>query len=270
MRQPTWLATNSGWGSYRATFPPLQTDAMVARLMWMPPGQRSPWHGSGGWPEMGQPVPPLGDGAIFLAVEGEVEFSAGGATFAMEPKDVLLVNAVVYSYQNTSLAHCLFWTVQPRRRSTPAPADDEGDQVVWRGDPAASALSGSHPYYDAEPPPAPDALDRMSIVPWRDQRRAEIAWHGEWGSHWGAYPAIEAGVCGRMVRVPAGQRTAPRTADHDVLLLGVDDGAVEVEVDTDHCSVGTRDALLIPAGQAFSYLNAGSRDALAFEVWPRA
>lgn len=269
MREPTWLPMNSGWGSHRATFPPIRTAELVARLMWMPAGQQSPWHGSGGWPELGQPFPPLGDGSIFLNVEGEVEFLAGGASFEMEPKDVLLVNAVVYSYRNTSLANCLFWTVQPDRHGTGAGGGEDGG-AVWEGDPAASAMSGSHPYYDAEPPPAPDALDRMSIVRWRDYRRDEITWHGEWGSHWGAYPVIEAGVRGRMVRIPAGQRTAPRTAGHDVLFLGVDDGAVEVELGAEPAPVGTRDALLVPAGLPFSCLNPGTRDALVFEVWPRA
>lgn len=269
VREATWLPMNSGWGSHRASFPPIRTDDLVARLMWMPPGQRSPWHGSGGWPELGQPFPPLSDGAIFVNVEGQVAFEAGGATFDLEPNDVLVVNAVVYSYYNASLCDSLFWTIQPRRdRPHPANAATPGGEPVWQGDAHASAMSGSHPYYDSEPPPASDALERMRALHWADYRRQAIDWHGDWGAHWGAYPLVEAGVRGRMLRVPAGQHTDSISAELDTLLLGIGADAVDVVVGDRHCGLASRDALLVPAGIPFSILNPGLCDALCFEMQP--
>jgi hypothetical protein len=270
LRDPMWLEANTGWGSHRLSYPAIQSSELTARLLRMPAGQRSPWHGSAGWPELGAPFPPVGDGCIFFNVEGEVEFFAGGSSFLMKPCDMLLINAVVYSYQNPGFSDVLFWTLQPNRSATMesiSKAPHAGH--VWQGDPLATRMIGSHPYYDSEPSHSLEDLDRISVIHWDDYRRAEIAWHGEWGSHWGTYPLLGAEVQGRMIRVPAGQRVQRNELPHEVLFLGTRYGSLDFHIERSVCPLGIRDALVVPAKQSFKCVNVGSDEALVFEVWPR-
>jgi hypothetical protein len=263
LREPAWLAENTGWGSHRATHPQTRGATLRGGLVRMPAAQRSPWHGSGGWPEFGEAFPPVGAGSLYFNVEGEVDFDAGGRSFRMAPLDILLINAVVYSYVNPGFSDVFFWTLHPLPVTSGEVDEDSGPP--WDGDPDANMV-GSHPYYACEPVPRPDTLDRISVVHWDDYRRGEIEWHGDWGSHWGAYPAVRTGLEGRMLRFPPGQRAQVRQVGSEVLLLGAGPGPVDVLVEESVYSVGSKDSLLIPEGVGFSCVNSGSSDRLLFEV----
>src|SRR5258706_15040076 len=95
-RSPVWHEENTGWGSQRAMFPKIPTQSTDLRMDYilMPSGQRSPWHGSGGWPRLGDPFPPLGYGFVFPLFEGEVEWSVGGEVFSLKPLDMIVLNVV--------------------------------------------------------------------------------------------------------------------------------------------------------------------------------
>jgi hypothetical protein len=234
-------------------------------LVRMPPAQRAPWHGSGGWPELGEPFPALNDGCFFVNLVGEVDFLAGGKSFAMVPNDVLVINAVVYSYVNPGETDTFFWTLHPRSFDYRNGASAGGE--IWEADPAAEEMNGSHPYYGySEPAPRPDVLDRIRVVRWEDTRRQEIDWQGEWGSHWGAYPMLRNGLHGRIIRVPSGQVSKPQSLERETVYLGLGSTPVEIVHGTEHYPLVATDAFVAPEGDSIQLANAGSADAIVFEV----
>ena len=269
LQEPEWLV-NSGWGTHRAGHRRLSSSQLAVRLFRMPGGQRAPWHGSGGWPEMDEPFPPVGADSIYLAVSGEVDFHAGGREFRMRPFDMLLINAVVYSYFNPGFEDARFWVLNRRGVdwSRQPAAYGESEMVRWRGDPSAPLMVGSHPYYDAEPPPQPDALQRIRLRPWEEYRRSPITWTGEWGSTWGAYPFVDVALKARFLRVPAGQVAHREGAQHDITFIGVTDTPLSVDIDGQNYSVSREDVLMVPPGSDFKLVNPGEGEVLLFELWP--
>lgn len=269
LQHPAWLANNTGWGSYRASHPAVQGEEVRGVLFRLPPGQRSPWHGASGWPSLGQPFPGIGAGAIYLAVQGEIDFGAGGAVHRMQARDMVVVNAVVYQYANTASEDALFWTLRNNKVQGAGPGGQTPPSSrIWQGDDSAETLLGNdQPYYgQKEPEHFPEETERLVLIRWHDYRRQPIEWHGDWGHVWGSYPPVEVDVSARFLRVPSGQVTEPQTRPRETLLIGVDNIPVEVAVDTDVMTVGSHDAVLVPRDTAFRLINAESREAIVFEM----
>jgi quercetin dioxygenase-like cupin family protein len=264
-RNPRWLPLNTGWGSFRATHGPIRGQRVRAGLVRMPPAQRSPWHGSGGWPELGQPFPPVGWGCFFVCISGEVDFYAGGREFQLRENDVLKINAVVYSYANPGESDVWFWTVHPLDN----PPDAEAKGETWEGDPSASGTLGSHPYYDEEPSHRPGVLDRISLVSWDNYRRLQIAWQGQWGALGGYYPEVSVGLHGRMLRIPAAQafEIQPKT---ETLFLGTGSSPAELKTDFRVRSIELGAAAIVPAGLRVTLANPHGTDSLIYEIRARA
>src|SRR5258707_12682603 len=66
-RHPKWVSPNTGWGSYRATYPWLETEHLTSGHLLVPGGQRSPWHGKR------RQFEDLEN--LVICVAGEIEFS---------------------------------------------------------------------------------------------------------------------------------------------------------------------------------------------------
>jgi hypothetical protein len=267
---PKWHPIGNTWGSLRATHPPVGSEALRGLLVRMPPGQRSPWHGSGGWPELGEPFPVPGGGGMFFATQGEIDFYAAGTSFFMKELDILLVNAIRYSYANPGSIDATFWTLHPQHaRTDPAPAVASGTEI-WTGDRQASQMRGSHPYYDAEPPHSDDELRRIALVPWDSYRRTAIKWHGGPGSYWGAHPFLRVGIHARMVRVPAQQTSETMQLSHDALFLGTGTNPALFTVEGEMHPLGANDALLVPGHTVLQFANPSSTEILFLEIRPGA
>ena len=268
LRDPHWLAQNSGWGSQRAGHAPVQGDEMRGVLMRMPPGQRSPWHGASGWPNLGKPFPGIGAGAIYLAVAGEVDFMAGGTAFPMCARDMLIVNAVVYSYANVGFTDALFWTLRNKVQGLGPGGKTAPSARIWDGDDTAEALIGSdQPYYGVnEPSHTSDELDRMTLIRWDEYRRRPIEWHGPWGHTWGAYPSVDADVSGRYLRIPPGQSAELKGASGETFLIGVEQSPLFLRVDGDVQPLALHDAAVIPAGTDYLLVNPERADVVVFEM----
>jgi quercetin dioxygenase-like cupin family protein len=269
LRSPKWLELNTGWGSFRAGHPPVVSDEIRGVLMRMPPAQRSPWHGASGWPKLGEEFPPIGAGAIYLNVQGEVDFSAGGATYSMKPRDMLIVNAVVYSYSNPGSVDALFWTLRNGTMQGRGPGGDlPPSGRVWEGDPSAPDMIRSQPYYrDVEPPHFDDELHRMRLIEWDSYRRGPLEWVGEWGSIWGAYEPVAVDVSARYIRIPPGQASKERRVSHDCMFIGVDEPLTTFTVRDEVIEVGFGDALIIPAKTGFVHANTEQKELVLFELW---
>jgi quercetin dioxygenase-like cupin family protein len=90
-------------GFHRHSGPFVETTHMRGHITSMPPGQVSPWHG----------VP--GD-VIFIQLEGEIEFVAGGRVWPLEPLDILFLPAQTpYIYRNVSMAPEHFFLIMSER-----------------------------------------------------------------------------------------------------------------------------------------------------------
>ena len=268
LRHPNWLDVNSGWGSFRASHPAVQSDEVRGALFRLPSGQRSPWHGASGWPKIGNKFPGLGAGAIYLAVGGEIDFAAGGAVFPMRPRDMVIVNAVVYRYANVGFEDAFFWTLRNRTEGLGPNAAIPPSSRTWEGDPTAKQIVGNdQPYYgNSEPEHFPEELQRMIHVRWDDYRRQPIEWHGEWGRIWGAYPSVDADVSARFLRIPSGQVAEVGAQARDSLLIGVDEPPIAVLVDGQQMSLGPNDAILVPKDVRFQLINPNLREAVVFQV----
>jgi hypothetical protein len=256
------------WGLLRGMSQGVRLDRFRASLMRIVGGQRTQWHGSGGWPEMGEMFPEPSDTSIYLNLVGELDLDTQGAEFRVQPNDILTINAVVYKYANPGFNDGFFWTFMTHgdskassRHRTPSTSEP------WAGDPKATWMSGSHPYYDSEPSHLPATPERISLVKWDDLRRKEIAWFGDAGHYWGAYPTVGEGVHVRALRLPAGTVAELDEWADERLLLGSSTGAIEVTANSRTYRLGLRDLLAIPASTAVSCRNHNSDDAMIFEAW---
>jgi hypothetical protein len=265
VREPRWMAQNTGFGSHRCIYIGPGAAEVRSTLVRTPPAQRSPWHAAGGWPEIDEHFPSLADGRFFLGIEGEVVLSTLDGSFSLGPNDVLIMNAVLYDYANVASDDAYFWTVISK---VPMPLDDDPGPI-WKGDEHAAEMLGGHAYYTTRPTyePGPNAARRLRYVPWSDYRLQPITWHGDWGSHWGAYPYMEAGVRGRVLRLPTAQVAEPRTSEREILLFGLTPGAdLELVASGARHRLARRDTALVPAGTPFQLANGGGREALVFEA----
>lgn len=267
LANPQWNRVNTGWGTLRASHSAIVTENLRANLLRVPGGQRAPWHGSGGWPEFGEAFPPVDRGMIYFLTMGEVDFDGYDTNLRMKEHDFLKISATIYSYTNSELDEARFWClgVWPDR------ADGMGERV-WSGDEHADTMMGSHPYYLEEPKHLsemiPDARERMSIVRWDDYKRSKIEWHGSWGSNWGAYPFVEAGVRARVLRIPPAQIARRPSMPHDALFIGIDGGSLQLSVRDTVCDLSPYDVLAVPSTEDIVMVNMDKREVLVLEVVP--
>jgi quercetin dioxygenase-like cupin family protein len=96
-RQFTWqLPRAEQWGMHRGSGPHFYSGIVKGHLVRQPPSQSSPWHA-------------LTRDLIFLHLAGEVEFTAAGRIWPMQPMDLLMVPAnVPYAYTNVGLTEAIF------------------------------------------------------------------------------------------------------------------------------------------------------------------
>lgn len=271
LAEPRWLPENTGWGSFRAVYERISVGNLSANLVRMPGGQRSPWHGSGGWPELGEPFAPLGEGGIFFGMTGTVAFDTLGRTFLLRPRDMLLVNAAVYSYFNAGTKDAFFWVLRGRGERHPVALNAPASEAdLWQGDPLAARMVGSHPYYDSEPLHVrdilPDADARVSLAAWSNYKRSPIEWSGAWGSTVGRYPHVEVGFSAQMLRWLPGQSCEPQVAATDTMLFGVRGKSLRVAIDGASHKLRRYDAITLVSGATYRYTNLGSGAALSLAL----
>ncbi len=116
-RQFTWqLPRAEGWGSHRGTGPHVFSGTLSGHLVREPSAQSSPWHA------------PSRD-IIFIQLAGEVEFTAAGRRWHLEPLDLFMMPAnVPYVYTNIGLVESLFCDTGGRVRAG-------STTVYWESDP---------------------------------------------------------------------------------------------------------------------------------------
>ena len=131
------------FGHHRLSGPHTPLRSLLGHTVRIPPNQASPWH------EIPRDL-------LFVQLEGEIEFSSGGAITSLHPGDLLSVRAgTPYSYANVGFGDALFFDVGGRILRSGATStyyeDDPGWPVrpdaksykIVSDDPAFRAIYGS-------------------------------------------------------------------------------------------------------------------------------
>jgi len=264
----SWIGPSPSWGSLRAAAPAFKLEGMGVTLIRILPGQRTPWHGSGGWPEYGCQFPAVGDGSVYICVEGEVDFFAGANQFHLQPRDLLPINAVVYQYSNPGLVDCYFWCLVKRHSEGAGGAESASNSPSrWDGDPLASYCLGSHPYYDSKPTHMDPEPGRIYQVPWSEYRHEEVTWTGDREGQVGYYPPHAGGVSVRALRIPRNSESSLGEFSYGRVLLGLQEEPVELDTGEAVVSLVSGSAVAVPPGHIVRCSNRGARDVVLFEAW---
>jgi mannose-6-phosphate isomerase-like protein (cupin superfamily) len=87
------------WGYHRGSGPLVISDGLRGHTVRQPPGQSTPWHA------------PARD-MVFMGIQHEVEFKAGGRECPLGPLDFLIIPAgTPYQYTNYGLSETVFFSI---------------------------------------------------------------------------------------------------------------------------------------------------------------
>ena len=108
-----WASNRSGFawkaplceraGLQRHSGPYIYSATLAGHMVRLSPGQGSPWHG----------VPA---DLLFVSMNGDVQFSAAGAVWPLERRDILMIPAnTPYLYVNVGLSDAVFFDISEKR-----------------------------------------------------------------------------------------------------------------------------------------------------------
>ena len=211
-------------GENRLEYPAIEAPLVKGRVIVVPAGNAAP-----------EQVDKAG--AVFLAVEGETEFTVAGERYALKPLDLLSIPAGTrYSYMNVGLTNAL--------------------------------LCGIFAKPDPKEPSAAPTKPIMHMA-WAHYRR-DFHWTlplaERWGYHRGSGPLIIADdLRGHTVRIPTGQTTPWHYAARDMLFMGISN-EVEFKAGGGEWPLGPLDWLIVPAGTPYTYTNYALAECVFFSI----